>query len=60
MTTKQYPAKYTVFWPGRTVHCCEAHYQGLVKLADAMGMPAPDKREESGNECGNCRHEAER
>jgi len=57
MTDENYPAKYTVFWPGQTIHCCERHYQGVVALARAMAMPIPDRREEGGHQCENCMNE---
>lgn len=59
MTTEtNYPAKYTVFWPGQTIHCCEKHFHGVANLSRAMGMPMPDSRVEDGFECENCRNEA--
>lgn len=53
-----FPAKYTVFWPGQTMHVCERHYNGIVNLSTAMGMPVPDRREEDWNSCENCVNEA--
>ena len=55
-----FPAKYTVFWPGQTVHTCQEHFDGLQKVASVMGMPAPDFREEEGHQCENCVNEAKK
>jgi len=52
-----HPAKYTVFWPGETIHVCDRHLQDMENISRAMGMPIPDKREEDGNECENCKNE---
>ena len=57
MSEVEFPATLTVFWPGKTVHVCERHYMGLLNISQAMGMPAPDSREEHGHECKNCVHE---
>ena len=54
------PAKYTVFWPGQTVNVCQRHFDGLNKLNDAMGGSTLDYREEPGNQCENCVHEAKK
>ncbi len=55
-----FPAKYTVFWPGQTVHACQRHFDGINHLASAMGSPAPDFREEPDNQCENCVNEAKK
>ena len=55
-----FPAKYTVFWPGQTVHCCERHYEGIVAISNAIGMPVPERREEPGNQCENCVNESKK
>jgi len=56
-----FPAMYTVFWPGgQTVHCCQSHFNGVNLLAAAMGIPAPDFREEDGHQCENCINEAKK
>ncbi len=60
MTDTLYPAKYTVFWPGQTVHVCDQHLDGIKGLSQAMGMPVPDMRKEAGNECENCKNEADK
>lgn len=53
-----FPAKYTVFWPGQTIHVCDRHFTGICNLSAAMGMPIPDLREEEGHQCENCVNEA--
>ena len=58
MSDIEFPAKYTVFWPGQTIHVCKRHYGGIANLSIAMGMPMPDSREEEGSECENCVNEA--
>ena len=58
MSDSKFPAKYTVFWPGQTIHVCELHYGGIANLSTAMGMPMPDSREEEDHECENCVNEA--
>lgn len=58
MSASEYPAKYTVFWPGQTIHVCERHHGGITNLSAAMGMSMPDSREEEGHECENCVNEA--
>ena len=58
MSDFEFPEKYTVFWPGQTIHVCSIHHVGIINLAVAMGMPIPDMREEEGHECKNCVTEA--
>lgn len=56
----EYPAKYTVFWPGQTVHACQRHFDGLKQLNAVMGGATLDYREEGGNQCSNCVNEAKK
>ena len=58
MSDIEFPAKYTVFWPGQTIHVCERHYEGIKNLSAAMGMAMPDRREEDSDQCENCVNEA--
>lgn len=58
MSDSEFPAKYTVFWPGQMIHVCERHYGGIENLSTAMGMSMPDSREEEGHDCENCVNEA--
>lgn len=60
LTPAEYPAKYTVFWPGQTVHVCQRHYDGLMKVNAAIGGTTLDYREEAGNQCTNCVNEAKK
>lgn len=56
--TTDFPAKYTVFWPGQTVRCCQTHFDGLMRVNSAMGGAPVDYRKEDGDQCGNCINEA--
>lgn len=57
-----HPAKYTVFWPGQTVHVCQQHFDWLNHVSAAMCAGAFDLgfREEAGNQCQNCVNEAKK
>ena len=60
MNDREFPAKYTVFWPGQTVHVCQTHFDGLMRLNKAMGCGHLDFREEPDKECMNCVSEAKK
>ena len=57
---KHHPAKYTVFWPGQTIHTCQRHFDKVNQINDAIGGLMLDYREEPGNQCGNCVNEAKK
>jgi hypothetical protein len=56
-TIKQFPARYVVYWPGKTTYCCQEHTIRLLSLAEVMETPVDCAVHYGDEECKNCINE---